>query len=52
MAYQWADDAIAAIEPLPDSVVKEALKSFAHAVVHRDAPGAAGFVFAAPLHVP
>ena len=37
MAYQWADDAIAAIEPLPDSVVKEALKSFAHAVVHRDA---------------
>ncbi len=36
IAYQWADDAIAAIEPLPDSVVKEALKSFAHAVVHRD----------------
>lgn len=36
VAYRWADDAIAAIEPLPTSVIKEALKSFAHAVVHRD----------------
>lgn len=37
IAYQWADDAIAAIEPLPDSTAKEALKSFAHAVVRRQA---------------
>lgn len=37
IAYQWADDAIAAIEPLPESTAKEALKSFAHAVVHREA---------------
>ncbi len=36
VAYRWADDAIAAIEPLPASIIKEALKSFAHAVVHRD----------------
>lgn len=37
IAYRWADDAIAAIEPLPETVIKKALKSFAHAVVHRDA---------------
>ena len=37
IAYQWADDAIAAIEPLPESTAKSALKSFAHAVVHREA---------------
>lgn len=37
IAYQWADDAIAALEPLQDSVVKEALESFAQAVVHRQA---------------
>lgn len=37
IAYGWADDAIAALEPLPDSTAKEALKSFAHAVVHREA---------------
>ena len=36
VAYRWADDAIAVIEPLPASIIKEALKSFAHAVVHRD----------------
>lgn len=35
IAYRWADDAIEAIEPLPESIAKEALKSFAHAVVHR-----------------
>lgn len=37
IAFQWADDAIAAIEPLPESTAKTALKSFAHAVVHRQA---------------
>lgn len=37
IAYRWADDAIEAISPLPDSTVKRALESFAHAVVHRDA---------------
>ena len=36
IAYSWADEAIATIEPLPDSTAKEALKSFAHAVVKRD----------------
>ncbi|MDT0189888.1 polyprenyl synthetase family protein [Rothia terrae] len=36
IAYSWADEAIAAIEPLPDSTAKEALKSFAHAVVKRE----------------
>ena len=36
IAYNWSDEAIAAIEPLPDSTAKEALKSFAHAVVKRD----------------
>lgn len=35
VAYQWADEAIAVLEPLPESTAKEALKSFAHAVVHR-----------------
>ncbi|WP_144938460.1 polyprenyl synthetase family protein [Rothia kristinae] len=37
IAYRWADDAIEALAPLPESTVKEALKSFAHAVVHRQA---------------
>lgn len=37
IAYQWADDAIAVLEPLEDSTAKQALKSFAHAVVHREA---------------
>ena len=34
---RFADDAIEALAPLPESTVKEALKSFAHAVVHRQA---------------
>ena len=36
VAQQWADEAVAALEPLPDSVVKQALASFAQAVVSRD----------------
>jgi heptaprenyl diphosphate synthase len=36
VAQQWADDAVAALAPLPDSVVKQALESFAQAVVSRD----------------
>ncbi|MEG9249210.1 polyprenyl synthetase family protein [Arthrobacter sp. Soc17.1.1.1] len=36
VAQQWADDAVAALGPLPDSVVKRALASFAQAVVSRD----------------
>ncbi len=36
VAQQWADDAVAALDPLPDSVVKRALASFAQAVVSRD----------------
>ncbi|WP_082471246.1 polyprenyl synthetase family protein [Arthrobacter sp. Leaf234] len=36
VAQRWADDAVAALEPLPDSVVKQALASFAQAVVSRD----------------
>ena len=36
VAQQWADDAVAALEPLPESVVKQALASFAQAVVSRD----------------
>lgn len=35
-AIRWADDAIAAIAPLPDSKVKQALIEFAHAVVERE----------------
>jgi len=35
-AQRWADDAVAALEPLPESVVKHALASFAQAVVSRD----------------
>ena len=34
-ATRWAHEAVAAIEPLPDSVTKAALTDFAHAVVHR-----------------
>jgi heptaprenyl diphosphate synthase len=37
IARRWADEAIASLEPLPDSVAKRALVSFAHAVVHREA---------------
>lgn len=37
IAYQWADDAIEVLNQLPESTAKEALKSFAHAVVHREA---------------
>ena len=36
VAQQWADDAVAALAPLPDSIVKQALESFAQAVVSRD----------------
>ncbi|GAA3294273.1 polyprenyl synthetase family protein [Arthrobacter citreus] len=36
VARQWSDDAVAVLEPLPDSVVKRALASFAEAVVERD----------------
>jgi heptaprenyl diphosphate synthase len=36
VARQWSDDAVAVLEPLPDSVVKRALASFAEAVVDRD----------------
>ena len=36
IAYDWADRAIEAIAPLPDSTAKAALVSFAHAVVHRE----------------
>ncbi len=35
-AQQWADDAVAALDPLPEGVVKQALSSFAQAVVSRD----------------
>ncbi|GEC98069.1 geranylgeranyl pyrophosphate synthase [Kocuria varians] len=35
IANRWADEAIAALEPLQDSVAKAALIDFAHAVVHR-----------------
>lgn len=35
-ANRWADDAIAAIRPLPETVTKAALIEFAHAVVHRE----------------
>lgn len=35
IANQWADEAIEALVPLPDSVAKSALCEFAHAVVHR-----------------
>ncbi|MDN3481926.1 polyprenyl synthetase family protein [Arthrobacter sp. APC 3897] len=36
VARQWSDEAVAALEPLPDTVVKQALASFAVAVVERD----------------
>lgn len=36
IARQWAEDAIATLEPLPDGTVKEALRSFALAVVDRE----------------
>ncbi len=36
VAQQWANDAVSALDPLPDSVVKQALVSFAQAVVSRD----------------
>ncbi|WP_253904221.1 polyprenyl synthetase family protein [Arthrobacter sp. Br18] len=35
-AQRWADDAVVALDPLPDSVVKQALASFAQAVVSRE----------------
>jgi heptaprenyl diphosphate synthase len=34
-AKQWADDAVLALAPLPDSPVKDALRVFAEAVVER-----------------
>jgi heptaprenyl diphosphate synthase len=36
VARQWSADAIAALAPLPDGIVKTALASFAEAVVDRD----------------
>jgi heptaprenyl diphosphate synthase len=35
VARAWAADAIAALAPLPEGVVKASLSSFAHAVVDR-----------------
>ena len=35
-AKRWADEAVAALAPLPESNVKSALKNFAEAVVDRD----------------
>lgn len=35
IANDWADEAMAALEPLDDSVAKAALIEFAHGVVHR-----------------
>lgn len=37
VARQWADDAVAALAPLPEGVVKDALTGFAQAVVVRSA---------------
>ncbi|UWX96602.1 polyprenyl synthetase family protein [Arthrobacter zhaoxinii] len=36
VARSWSEDAVAALAPLPDSVVKEALAAFARAVVNRE----------------
>ena len=36
LAKQWAADAVAALAPLPDSPVKDALRVFAEAVVDRE----------------
>ena len=36
VAKNWSEQAIAALEPLPDSTVKSALQVFAQAVVERD----------------
>jgi heptaprenyl diphosphate synthase len=36
VAREWADAAIAALDPVPDGIVKTALASFADAVVSRD----------------
>ena len=35
VARRWADEAIAALAPLPDGVVKDSLSNFALAVVDR-----------------
>ena len=35
-AKRWADEAVAALAPLPDNAVKRALEQFAEAVVNRD----------------
>ena len=35
-AKRWADDAVKALAPLPDTAVKRALEQFAEAVVNRD----------------
>ena len=37
VARQWAADAVAALDPMPDSVVKASLAAFAEAVVEREA---------------
>ncbi|MCW1250558.1 polyprenyl synthetase family protein [Acaricomes phytoseiuli] len=36
IARQWAEDAVKALEPLPEGTVRTALADFAHAVVQRD----------------
>ncbi|WP_285727765.1 polyprenyl synthetase family protein [Psychromicrobium xiongbiense] len=36
IARRWADEAVAALDPLPEGMVKSALASFAQAVVHRE----------------
>jgi len=35
IARQWAAEAVAALAPLPEGVVKDSLTNFAHAVVER-----------------
>ena len=37
VARRWADEAMTALEPLPEGVVKESLANFALAVVDRTA---------------
>ena len=36
LAKSWSADAVAALAPLPDSPVKDALRVFAEAVVERE----------------
>ena len=50
VARTWADEAIAALAPLPEGVVKASLTSFAHAVVDRSSwiPASVGRVSLRP----